>query len=573
MKKYFRFVWPFVLVLVLSSWAIQPLFHSGFFPMHDDEQIARLFEMVKVLAQGQFPPRWVPDLGFGYGYPLFNFYPPFVYYLGAFFHMVGFSYINSTKFVMGAGFIFSAWFMYLWVKNRFGKLPGLFAVFLYTYIPYHAVDLYVRGALSDFFSFVWIPAVFWSLDRVVKKPTKLNFVLSSILLSLVVLTHTLLTLQFFPFLILYMGYLLFEDRQIFKKLLGFFTGIGLLGFGLSAYFAIPSVLEKHFTLVDTILTRELANYAIHFVCPMQLWNSPWGYGGSIAGCVDGLSFQAGKVQILLVIISVLLSSFFIFIKKSKKHIFPLFISILFIGSLLLTTQWSSFIWNSFQPLSYVQFPWRFLLFAAIFSSLLGGYFISIIQRKFSIKIAVAIVLILTVGNFYLVYKDFHPQTYLKFNDNKYIENNDIQWRVSGMSYEYVPKQVSTRLSNLGTTQLALDEKDIPKKSITVISGIMQVNLEKDIAVEKHMTVIVQKEGILQINTYSFPGWKVFVDGKQIEYRDKNKFHLIQIPLTSGVHNVKVVFTNTTIRTISNLISLFSLLSLVVLLIWNKKIKV
>ena len=59
--------WPFFLILLLSWWAIRSLFHSGFFPMHDDEQIARLYELHQALSAGQFPPRWVANLGFGYG--------------------------------------------------------------------------------------------------------------------------------------------------------------------------------------------------------------------------------------------------------------------------------------------------------------------------------------------------------------------------------------------------------------------------------------------------------------------------------------------------------------------------
>ena len=49
--------------------------------MHDDEQIARLYDLNQALSEGQFPPRISPNLGFGYGYPFFNFYPSFAYLL------------------------------------------------------------------------------------------------------------------------------------------------------------------------------------------------------------------------------------------------------------------------------------------------------------------------------------------------------------------------------------------------------------------------------------------------------------------------------------------------------------
>ena len=67
--------------LAVVVFALSPLFHSGFFTIHDDEQIARLFDLNQAIFSGNIPPRIAPNLGFGYGYPFFNFYPPFAYYI------------------------------------------------------------------------------------------------------------------------------------------------------------------------------------------------------------------------------------------------------------------------------------------------------------------------------------------------------------------------------------------------------------------------------------------------------------------------------------------------------------
>ena len=70
----------YIIIVLFSLFALAPLFHPGFFTMHDDEQVGRLFDLDQSLKAGQFPVRISQDLGFGYDYPLFNFYPPFVYY-------------------------------------------------------------------------------------------------------------------------------------------------------------------------------------------------------------------------------------------------------------------------------------------------------------------------------------------------------------------------------------------------------------------------------------------------------------------------------------------------------------
>jgi len=557
---------PLIFILLLSLPAAIPLFHPGFFPMHDDEQIARLQQLMIAINNWQIPPRWIPDLGFGYGFPLFNFYPPFVYYLGYLFHLIGFSLINSTKLVMGLGFILSALFMFLWVRKHYGVLAGIFAAFLYTYVPYHAVDLYVRGALSELFSFVWIPAVFWAFDRLSEKKTWGNAVLAGIFLSLVMLTHNLVLIQFIPFLAIYLIYLLYLERKNIGKVLSLFMFSVASSIGLTLYFTLPAFLEKQYTLVDKILTGELANYKLYFVCPGQFLNSPWGYGGSIPGCVDGMSFQIGKIQLFVSILALIFIIFAAFFRKTslfKNLKLPIVAFILFVFSLFMATAYSEFIWNAIQPLSYIQFPWRFLLFTAVFSAFLGGFVIAFLQKYVNKYIVIFIIVILAGACLYSVRLDFKPSSYLSVTDSFYTSKQDIQWRVSRLSYEYVPKGVATKLSDLGTTILDISEKDFPKKSFEVITGKMIVDEQVNIPQRKEYLVKVTDAGQLRINTFSFPGWTALVDGKKVEYNDNNKLKLITVSLAKGEHKVEILFKDTLSRTIGDIASGVSVLVLVI----------
>src|SRR6266403_5699862 len=134
---------PIFIILALSYWAIKPFFVAGFFPIHDDTQVARVFEMNKALGDGLFPVRFVSDLGYGYGYPIFNFYAPFAYYIGG---VVAFftDALIATKAMMVFGFILSGIFMYFFAKEFWGRAGGVIAALLYLYAPYHALDTYVR---------------------------------------------------------------------------------------------------------------------------------------------------------------------------------------------------------------------------------------------------------------------------------------------------------------------------------------------------------------------------------------------------------------------------------------------
>lgn len=558
--------WGLILVIILPIFAILPLFNSGFFSIHDDEQIARLYELDFILKAGQFPPRWIPNLGFGYGYPLFNFYPPFVYYLAELFHLIGFSLIDSTKIVMGLGFILPSLFMYLWVRNHYNVLSGVFSSVLYTYASYHTVDLYVRGALSEFFSFVWIPAVFWSFDTLVKKKTVSWVILSSLFLSFVILTHNLVAMQFIMFFVIYLIFLIIVNRKDFKKIIILLLFAGGLSLGLTAYFWLPSILEKSYTLVDTILTKELANYSIHFVCPIQLWYSPWGYAGSGAGCIDGISFQVGKVQLILSLLNIFIVIFLFLKKKGEESFYNLLVLTLFIISLFMMIPLSKPIWDNIQPFSYLQFPWRFLLFAVLFSSFLAGAALNFLLKTRVSKVLIFIFTLMIIS--FVIWKAFpylSPQKYLNKSDKDYTTETDLKWRVSKMSFEYIPKGVAVKKSKIGTTMLDISKDQVAKASYKAINGLNKVKIINDLPQKKEFIVNSEKGGILQINTFSFPGWKVFIDNEEVEYSDNNRLKLIDITIPGGEHNVSILFTETAIRKIGNSISIIALVIVLLML--------
>ena len=89
--------------LIFTIPTFYQLVRPGFFFMQDDLQAFRVHQMFVCFKDFQIPCRWVPDMGYQYGYPQFLFYPPSVYYLGAFIHLFGIQIIDSVKilFILG----------------------------------------------------------------------------------------------------------------------------------------------------------------------------------------------------------------------------------------------------------------------------------------------------------------------------------------------------------------------------------------------------------------------------------------------------------------------------------------
>lgn len=454
--------------------------------MHDDQQVVRLYEMDKSLSTGQFPVRWVDGLGFGLGYPLFNFYPPLTYYLGEIFHLgLNTGFIDSIKLVWFVAFIGSGITMYFLSREFFGRSGGLVSSMFYIYAPYHAIDSYVRGAQAELFSFVWLPLILlFSYKAILENSYKWS-IWTGVTLGLLMVTHNLIFLPFFGLFTLWFGsmILIYGEKKRGIQYVLHYALQTLLAFGLTAFFWLPALAEKKFTLVDQLLIKNLASYKIHFVCPEQLWNSLWGFGGSVAGCIDGMSFKIGKLHILAALAALVIA----LIRRSKILVVSF---ILFAFSVFMTTQYSNIIWDKIPQLWYLQFPWRFLEFAALFSSLsAGAMFVvfgkdgfTLIGYQFSrIRWIMAGVLICVV--IVLNAKLFQPREYLKVTDADLTSNEEIKWRVSGTSFEYLPGWVPTKINPNGTVGINITKeqalsKESPIQNVRERSNMFNTPMQK-----------------------------------------------------------------------------------------------
>lgn len=561
-----------LLLFIITIPAFMRIINGQYFPMHDDQHIARLYLFDQGILQGQLYLRWVGLLGFGFGYPLFNFYPPLIYFVGEVFHLLGFSLIWSVKLTFILGFYLSAVGIFLLIKKLTNRISAFLGATLYTYFFYHAVLIYVRGALAEFFSLAILPFLFLALINLSDKANLKNGIIFGILLALLILTHPLIAFPAVMFLFLFTTFylLLIKNRWQFIK---FLVIGGILGLGLSSFFWLPSFAERKYTLVDQILTKELASHNIHYIFPQQFIYSLWGFGGSGPGLSDGMTFQLGKIHIGLVVVSLVLSFISRLLPptlrrgrndKTLKYFY--FFAFLLLFSLFMTTSYSSFIWDNVKYLWYLQFPWRFLTFTAVFISIVGSYVIFFLDRLLQQHIQPRVLDILLVGSIILFtiftyQKYFKPQYLINTNDNERTSFKEIAWRISNTSYEFVPKGVKTKKSDLGTTVLDIDKKDLPKKAYEIISGNAYVRVLKDKFQEKEFMVMVDsKEPIVfRLNTYNFPGWSAYVDGNKSTINDQNDLKLIRLNIPSGQHDIRFKFEDTPVRKVGNIISTLSFL--------------
>ena len=155
-------------------------------------------------------------------------------------------------------------------------------------------------------------------------------------------------------------------------------------------------MEKDLVQTES-LTRFELDYRANFISIKQLFlDRTWGYGTSIPGPLGKMNFQIGWPYWLLAVSS--LSVVFLkTLNKSTKYLIIAIFSV-FILSIFITHNKSSFIWERISILKFFQFPWRFLSLSIFTSSILGGATVFYLKEKWQKMLTIAIISLAVVLN-------------------------------------------------------------------------------------------------------------------------------------------------------------------------------
>ena len=520
--------------------------------MHDDMQMVRQLEMEKCLKDGQIPCRWTPDLGYGYGYPLFNFYPPMPYFVGQIYRTFGLSYIATVRWTAITQIILSALFMYLLAENIFGPVGGLLSSVFYTYAPYHLVNIYIRGAMNEAWASVFFPLILYFIKKLIDTGKNSYIFLLGLAFSCLMLSHNPMVLIFSPIALVWGLFWLYQKFKldlrsawptVFKSILS-----AILAFSLAAFFTLPVLLETKYVQVDSMFTGYYT-FSIHYASLKQLFVSNfWGDGPSVWGPNDGMSFSVGYAHWILTLVIIIWSGLLLFKKNKNKqqYILAILIGSMAFFSAFMLHERSTFIWLLLKPVQKLQFPWRFLNTTSLLMSLTVGFLPIILKSKFSKKITYLIstlaVIIVIIINFNYI----HPIHFGPITDAQKFSGKAWTNQVTGGIYDYLPK--TAKKAATGPAPEFIDSVS-PEKTVFKISGVKKGTdwIFGNINLSQEADVIIAE--------LSFPNFKIINNGVEISYKIDPTLGRIVVHLPAGNNQIYLKLQNTPIRIIANLISL------------------
>ena len=549
LKKYF-----WLLIIILSIPAIKSLLVPGFFGASDDLHIAWLYEMDQALKIGQIPPRFVPDLSFGFGYPLFNFVFPFPFYIAEIFHFSGFSLVDSIKLVFLISIPLSGIFMYLLIKKLSTSLLALAGAVVYMYAPYRATDIYIRGAIGEIISFIFLPLIALSIINIFpgKNNKQNNFrwiAIGGVSIAFLILSHNITAYMFVPQVLLLVAFLTNKKYFSIKKYLNTILMFSL-GLVISVYFWLPALIESRLMKYDTVF-----NFIDHFPTIRQLFTPYWGYGASVPGPGDGMSFFLGIVNIAIMIIAGLALVFYLkkysFIQK-RVLIWTFFI---IFSSIFLMNHRSTVVWDNLPLIKYFQFPWRFLM-ATTFAFPLLVIALDKFRLKNLISIVIIAITLITSKNY------FQPEHFLGRSDEYYI-NRYIPTPVASTEY-YSTQEEYLRLPK---NTIIRPDKNYP---IASVQPNQEIQINQINSLNSQLIIKADQDIIVDYYKYYYPGWQVLANGNPVKIYPGEPFGQVSFNLPSGDYEVEIQYQEPVWKIIIDLISLAGLFTALILILFPIK---
>lgn len=485
--------------------------------------LIRAMSMNKYMGHGQFLVRWSPEINWGYGYPMFNFYPPFFSFISVMIFQVTQNMAVAINWACILFWILSGIGMFLFAREFWGDEGGMLSALLYVYAPYHILDLYIRGAFAEFSSFAFFPFILLSIWKISRKVSLGFFLLGIGSIFGLSLTHNIMSMLFFPVAAAYMFYLFFFEKR--SLWIAYAVAMFIIGLMLSSFFWLPALLEKEYLNLNFLIG---AHYDFHdnFISFSKLF---WPFN---KWTMDHISFQVGVIHSLFCLGTAVFLPKIFKINRSLGLGYVFFLSVGLI-SVFFTLPYSSICWEHINILRFIQFPWRILVVTVFTMSFLCGSILLLISNSMVKK-----AFLIAAGLFSIMF-------YLKIlPEPAFITNKqNIEDFLALGEGEYTPKWV-----------LVPPDKR-PDSKFQIIRGNGQFGEEKALnPVRYEIKFQGLEQSLVCFHTFYFPGWQVYIDGQPTEPHLDNPFGLVLFSVPSGEHDIQVVFGSTLVRTISVIIS-------------------
>ncbi len=562
----------YAIILIFTIIVCIPLFNKDLDIYRDDgvQHIARLMGTYQTIAEGEFPPVIMSNFCNGFGYSWNIFYSPLTAYLPLIFKIFTSSFEVILKLFMFLLSIASGITMYEFViKVTKNRGAGILAGILYILAPYRLTDMYMRVAVSELASFVFLPILFQGMYNIFKneedehlvgeKTNNSSYIMrKSFMLTIgavgLILTHIIMAMYSAIICAIYVlvNIKKLKNRQVIKMLI---INI-LLIILLTAFYTVPMLEHKLQTEYEVFQSGRMERTSELIRNKVDLLDLVFTKKGE-------LCFEIGLITIVALVLTVLAYKK---IDKKYKNIYW-FSLIAGISCIVISLRFFPF---ERLPaiLKMIQFTFRLLEFSSFFLIFVASTNYALVIKDFRMRDAlvlgaIALLMVIPLKKNLDFTKDWSEE---KLWPAVSVSENTGRVHAGCATFEYLPSKAFNNLDYIKHRENAA----------LVMSGSANIYNENKNGTSMTFEVSnVRDDATIELPYIYYIGYNATftsVEGNSEKinvYESEKGF--AEINLESGMKGkIEIKYTGDSITKISYIISLVALAGAILFVIFTKK---
>lgn len=591
------------IIFIVSIFVCLPLLNKNCNIYIDDgiQHLCRLIGTEQTLVSKQFLPMIMSNFCNNFGYSWNIFYSPLTAYIPLIFRIFSFSFETCLKLFMFVVTVATGIAMYKFViKITKNKNIAILASVLYIIAPYRITDMYVRMALAELTSFIFIPMVFSGMYSIINENKKSSLLIIGA--SGLILTHTVVCM--YTAMLCFVYLIVFIRKLNKKSILNLLVSLLMIVLITSFYWV--GLAQHYFS----------TSYEVFVPGRMERVDVLNFYKTSLSQLVytdqeQKMIYEIGIVTFMGLLLTPI--AIMKFEKQEKEKDFTKIYSLFGILGIVLTIMTLKIFPFEKLPGTFtmIQFTFRLFEFTSFFFAIISAVNFWILIKNFNIRDVIIISLIACLLTTIYGKKISYEK---KYDEKDFIEprrvTKDVGRINAGMaSFEYLPSKafncLKTYIADREDVPIILNNSDnqiiisdyekngsnmkmkILKASPELANGTDKVYEVSEELTNEEDTISEanQDDESSKANTTSedieielpyiyYLGYRVKIDGKEVKYTE-SEHGFVQINIDKELNEeaeITVKYLGTNEMIITFVVSLVSTVSYAIFTIMAKRLK-
>lgn len=591
------------IIFIVSIFVCLPLLNKNCNIYIDDgiQHLCRLIGTEQTLVSKQFLPMIMSNFCNNFGYSWNIFYSPLTAYIPLIFRIFSFSFETCLKLFMFVVTVATGIAMYKFViKITKNKNIAILASVLYIITPYRITDMYVRMALAELTSFIFIPMVFSGMYSIINENKKSSLLIIGA--SGLILTHTVVCM--YTAMLCFVYLIVFIRKLNKKSILNLLVSLLMIVLITSFYWV--GLAQHYFS----------TSYEVFVPGRMERVDVLNFYKTSLSQLVytdqeQNMIYEIGIVTFIGLLLTPI--AIMKFEKQEKEKDFTKIYGLFGILGIVLTIMTLKIFPFEKLPGTFtmIQFTFRLFEFTSFFFAIISAVNFWILIKNFNIRDVIIISLIACLLTTIYGKKISYEK---KYDEKDFIEprrvTKDVGRINAGMaSFEYLPSKafncLKTYIADREDVPIILNNSDnqitisdyekngsnmkmkILKASPELANGTDKVyEVSEELTNEENtISEANQDDANSKANTTSedieielpyiyYLGYRVKIDGKEVKYTE-SEHGFVQINIDKELNEeaeITVKYLGTNEMIIAFAVSLVSTVSYAIFTITAKRLK-